>query len=190
MRALAVVLVLTACAPVDPSPAEPLRSSLHGVWRITGAVTAAEQDSPYLDRLGPRGELLIVSGCEGGVGDCPDSLQGYYRGVGPRPKTLPGCDMAVVELVGSGDSVLIVLGPNTDHGRRELRGALGHRRMRGVWAGATYSGWLRGTFDMERMPEGSGLTRACSRQAEGGWGSVRARGSVRPSSGCVGLCGR
>jgi hypothetical protein len=34
------------------------------------------------------------------------------------------------------------------------------------------------------------LTRACSRQAGEGRGSARARGSLRPSSGSVDLCGR
>jgi hypothetical protein len=177
MRLLAVTLALTACAPVDPSAAEPLPLSLAGAWRITGAVTAAEQESTHLERFSPSGELLIVSECREDKAACTDSLQGYYRLDRPRPKALPPCDVALVELFGSGDSILIVLSPNTNHGRRELRGAPGRNRMRGTWTGATYGGWLRGTFELERMPEGSGLTRSCSRQAEEGQSSPRAPAS-------------
>jgi hypothetical protein len=172
MRLLAVTLALTACAPVDPSSAEPLPMSLAGAWRITGAVTAAEQESRYLERFSPSGELLIVSECRGNKGACTESLHGYYRLHRPRPKALPPCDVALVELLGSGDSILIVLSPNTDHDRRELRGPPGRNQMGGTWTGATYNGWLRGTFELERMPEGSGLTRACSRQAEEGQSSA------------------
>jgi hypothetical protein len=163
MRRALFLALLTACTE-RPSRASQLRAELAGVWHVAGTLAEGEHvpagdRSTLMTDLAPNGDLLMLPGCQSAGTDCTDSLRGLYKDKWSRPANKPRCDPARVEL--TEDSVVIVLGPGTDHARRELRGVLTNGQLRGDWVGTSYIGWLKGTFVLNRISRG-GLTSACS----------------------------
>jgi hypothetical protein len=160
----ASLALLTACFGDPIGSGRSPEERMAGVWTLTVRAGMAE-------RIDLRGEVRVIGPCAGTVeraGDspaCTAGMKAWYRLAVPRPMNRPPCDEAEVRLSETSDSVIVILSPQNEYLRRELRGVLYGDRMAGHWAGPTSAGWakLQSIFFLNRIERSSGLTDRCDR---------------------------
>lgn len=138
------LLFLTACF-AEPTGERSQEERVTGFWSLTVRSATPE-------RIDLLGEVRIA-------GD----MRGWYRLALPRPIDFPPCDPAEVRLQENSDSVIVILWPDNEFLRRELRGILRGDRIGGRWAGPITGVWarLQSSFLLQRIEQSSGLTSPC-----------------------------
>src|SRR5687768_5822860 len=98
------LVLLTACFGDPSGSGRSLEERVTGVWSLTVRSRTPE-------RIDLHGEVRVNSG-----------TRAWYSLGRPRPTDLPPCDPAEVRLTENSDSVIVILSPDSEHLRRELRG--------------------------------------------------------------------